>query len=95
MLGVEILLFLPALAANGVIRAPISKFSDATGTFYPWALFWRDEVLAGRAPFWNPYTFAGLTMVGEPQAHTFYPDHLLWLILQPETAFKLVFLAGR
>ena len=55
MLVVEALLFLPALIAPGIIRAPLPKISEATNNFYPWHVFWRDEVLAGRLPFWNPF----------------------------------------
>src|SRR5687768_15492783 len=81
---VELLCFLPSLLQAGVIRAPLPKISETTRLFYPWNIFWRDEVMAGRLPFWNPYMFAGLPMVAEPQTQTFYPGHLLWLVLTPE-----------
>ena len=92
MFVVEILAFLPALAAHGLIRAPLPKVSESTNLFFPWSLFWRDEVRAGRLPFWNPFAFAGMPMSAEPQAQTFYPAHLLSLALAPETAFTLLFL---
>jgi hypothetical protein len=92
VLLVDILCFLPALLQAGLIRVPLPKASESTGLFYPWNIFWRDEVSAGRLPFWNPFMFGGLPNVAEPQAQTFYPSHLLWLIFDPELAFKLAFL---
>jgi hypothetical protein len=92
VLVVEVLLFLPALIAPGIIRPPLPKISEATDLFYPWHLFWRDEVLAGRLPFWNPFMFAGMPHIGEPQTQTFYPAHALSLLFPADTAFKLLFL---
>src|SRR5262245_19157619 len=89
---VETLLFLPSLIAQGIIRSPLGKTSESTGLFYAWTIYWRDEILAGRAPFWNPFTFAGMPIAAEPQAHSFRPWRLLWLILAPEIAFKFSFL---
>jgi hypothetical protein len=91
-LAVEALLFLPSLLTAGIIRAPLPKSSESTGLFYAWQLFWRDEVAAGRPPFWNSFIFGGMPIVGEPQAHTFYPVHLLSLVAPPALAFKLSFL---
>ncbi len=92
VLLVDLLCFLPSLLQSGLIRVPLEKISEATRLFYPWNIFWRDEVLAGRLPFWNPFMFGGLPAVAEPQTQTFYPTHLLWLIFTPEFAFKLSFL---
>ena len=77
---------------RGIIRSALPKISEATSLFYPWHLFWRDEVLAGRLPFWNPFMFGGFPIVAEPQAQTFYPAHVLALVLAPDTAFTLNFL---
>src|SRR5688572_30570083 len=92
VLAIELLAFAPALSQQGIQRAPLPKVSDATDAMYPWRIFWRDEVSAGRAPLWNPFTFAGTTMAGEPQTQTFYPANVLWLWMPPGTAFKLTFL---
>jgi hypothetical protein len=92
VLAIEVLCFLPALFQTGIIRGPLPKISDSTRLFYPWNIFWRDEVSAGRWPFWNPFMFGGFPMAAEPQTQTFYPAHLLWLVLPPDLAFKLSFL---
>ena len=89
VLGLQILVFLPSLVTPGLIRAPLPKLSEATDQNYPWDMFWREEVRAGRAPFWNPYLFGGTPLIGEPQAQVFYPNHALGLVLPPEFAFKL------
>lgn len=88
VLALQLLVFLPSLVAPGVMRAPAAKVSEVTGQTFPWHEFWRDEVRAGRAPFWNPFLFAGTPMIGEPQAQTFYPGQLLWLALPAELAYK-------
>ncbi|HEX6323302.1 MAG TPA: hypothetical protein VFZ36_06220 [Vicinamibacterales bacterium] len=89
VLAIELLAFAPALSQPGVLRAPAAKASDGTGATYPWHVFWRDEVAAGRVPFWNPFVFAGMPAAGEPQMQTFYPANALWLTMPPELAFKL------
>ena len=91
VLAFEVLLFLPSLLQAGLIRGPLPKNNEATSFVYPWQIFWHDEVLAGRWPFWNPFIYGGWPIVGEPQAQTFYPSHLLWLVLAPDVAYKLSF----
>jgi hypothetical protein len=89
VLGLQLLVLLPGLISPGVMRAPASKVSEVTGQTFPWHEFWRDEVRAGRPPFWNPFIFAGTPMIGEPQAQLFYPGQLLWLALPAELAYKM------
>ncbi len=92
VLAAQLLLFLPALTSPGLIRAPLPKISEATSETYPWNIFWRDEVRAGRFPLWNSLSFGGTPFVGDPQAQTFYPSHALWLVMPPDLAFKLTLL---
>lgn len=76
---------------------------DFTYHFLPFSLFLRDELLAGRLPLWNPYTYAGHPFLADIQAAVFYPvsnvlllftfpwssaaDRLYWL--QAEAALHL------
>lgn len=90
--GVEIALFLPALLGQGLIRSPLPKISESTNLLYLWQMLWTDEVLAGRLPFWNSYTYGGMPTFADPNVFTFYPAHLLALVLSPERAFTAAFL---
>ncbi len=54
---------------------------DFTEHFLPFSLFQRAELLAGRLPLWNPYTFAGHPFLADVQAAVFYPLSNLFLLL--------------
>src|SRR5690606_30205998 len=49
--------------------------------FLPFSLFLRDELLAGRLPLWNPYTYAGHPFLADIQAAVFYPVSNVLLLL--------------
>ncbi len=46
---------------------------DFTQHFLPFSLFQRSEMLAGRLPLWNPYTYAGHPFLADVQAAVYYP----------------------
>ena len=46
---------------------------DFTDHFLPFSLFQRAEILSGRLPVWNPYTFSGHPFLADVQAAVFYP----------------------
>jgi len=54
---------------------------DFTDHFLPFSLFQRAELLAGRLPLWNPYTFSGHPFLADVQAAVFYPLSNLVLAL--------------
>ena len=54
---------------------------DFTDHFLPFHLFQRSELLAGRLPLWNPYTFSGHPFLADVQAAVFYPLSNLVLLL--------------
>src|SRR5512139_1122612 len=54
---------------------------DFTDHFLPFSLFQRAELLAGRLPLWNPYTYAGHPFLADVQAAVFYPLSNLVLLL--------------
>jgi hypothetical protein len=54
---------------------------DFTDHFLPFSLFQRSELLAGRLPLWNPYTFTGHPFLADVQAAVFYPISNLVMFL--------------
>jgi hypothetical protein len=46
---------------------------DFTHHFLPFSLFQQRELLAGRLPLWNPYTYSGHPFLADVQAAVFYP----------------------
>lgn len=57
---------------------------DFTNQFLHFHRLLRDELLAGRLPVWNPYTFAGHPYLADVQAAVFYPvSNLLLLLTAP------------
>ncbi|GIV77699.1 MAG: hypothetical protein KatS3mg050_2093 [Litorilinea sp.] len=66
--GLALLFFLPLLL--GLATFPDGDF---THHFLPFQLFQQRELLAGRLPLWNPYTYAGHPFLADVQAAVFYP----------------------
>jgi hypothetical protein len=68
---------------------------DFTHHFLPFSLFQQQELLAGRLPLWNPYTYSGHPFLADVQAAVFYPlSNLLLALTLPFTdpAARLYFL---
>src|SRR5690606_11982280 len=60
---------------------------DFTHHFLPFSLFLQDEVLAGRLPLWNPFTYGGHPVLADVQAAIFYPvSNILLGLTLPWTA---------
>ncbi len=57
---------------------------DAKATFLPQVQFLAQSVWRGEAPWWNPYVFAGLPQVADPQSMIFSPPFLLLALVNPE-----------
>lgn len=67
---------------SAVAHGPLPQrppYIDAAIAFHPWADVARSEVHAGHLPLWNPYEWAGTTLVGNLQSALFFP--LTWLLL--------------
>lgn len=43
--------------------------------------FWKEEILAGSLPLWNPYIFAGMPFLADPSHPVFSPFNLIYLIM--------------
>ena len=69
-----ILFYAPVL--SGVRTFPDGDF---THHFLPFSLFQQQEMLAGRLPVWNPYTYGGHPFLADVQAAVFYPISTLLL----------------
>ena len=54
---------------------------DFTHHFLPFSLFQQRELLAGRLPLWNPYTYSGHPFLADVQAAVFYPIGNLFILL--------------
>ena len=112
-LGSHVIALLAFLALISLFYAPVllgkRTFSagDFTDHFFPFSLFLRSELLAGRLPVWNPFTYGGHPFLADIQAGVFYPINLVFLglstpftsdaarlyFLQIEAIFQIV-LAG-
>ncbi len=74
--GFVLLLFYPLLFTNRVLAS-----GDILHYFYPYRAYASESLRAGRIPLWNPYIFAGVPFLANPQAAVLYPLHgpLMWL----------------
>ncbi len=70
----------PAVSGNPAMQ-------DVTFQIYPWLLYLRQEVRAGRWPFWNPHQFSGMTFWGNGQSAPLSPFHLLFAALPLQIGF--------
>ena len=77
-------LLLPALDPS------VQLFYRDTGrVFYPFKQFIAGELRALRAPFWDPWTESGTSILGQISPGLFHPGTLLYLVFPFELAFKL------
>jgi len=53
--------------------------NDLSNMFLQWLRFAASSIRQGQFPLWNPYLFAGLSFVANPQPALFYPP--MWLAL--------------
>src|SRR2546426_5707939 len=49
------------------------ELSDQAVQFHPWWTLIVDEVMMGRLPLWNPYSFCGSPLFANGQSGLFYP----------------------
>ncbi|MBK8047309.1 MAG: hypothetical protein IPK16_09410 [Anaerolineales bacterium] len=70
-----LLLALLAAVFYSPILLGIRTFPDGDFThhFLPFSLFQQQELLSGRLPVWNPYTYGGHPFLADVQAAVFYP----------------------
>ncbi len=66
-----------AAAALLLPGAVFLNFGDLFAYHYPLRHLVESSLEAGRLPFWNPYIFGGVPLLGDTQAALFYPVSLL------------------
>ncbi len=84
------LLILSVLAGFGKILISGESLSggDFLVYFYPLKRFILDHVVThGVLPLWNPYQFAGTSLIANMQASMFYPLGFLYYLMPPDLAY--------
>jgi hypothetical protein len=79
-----VIVMMPAAAAYFTGRVPEG---DALHQYLPYKSLAREAFRTGEAPLWNPYVFAGMPLLADPQNSLLYPAHLLFLVLPLPIAF--------
>ena len=74
-------LYLPHLLTGDTLPA-----RDVAATQLPWRTVWREQVLAGSPPLWDPYSNGGRPLLANPNTMAVYPGTLLFLLRSPECA---------
>jgi len=74
-------LYLPHLLTGDTLPA-----RDIAATQLPWRTVWREQVLSGSPPLWDPYSNGGRPLLANPNTMAAYPGTLLFLVLPPEAA---------
>ncbi len=64
---------------NGLLGDPVMQF-------WPWRRLARQELLAGRLPFWNPHAFAGSPLLGNSQSAVFDPLAMPYYLAEHPTS---------
>ncbi len=63
---------------------------DAVRQQYPWKTFAASQWKKGEIPLWNPYAFAGYPQLANLQTGAFYPLNILFVLLDPKTAWTIL-----
>ncbi len=74
-------LYLPHLLVGDTLPA-----RDVGATQLPWRTVWREQLLSGSPPLWDPYSNGGRPLLANPNTMAAYPGTLLFLALPPEAA---------
>ncbi|MDD5309154.1 MAG: hypothetical protein PHU25_17715 [Deltaproteobacteria bacterium] len=82
-----LLVFGPALFGNVLILRDFEHWT------LPGRALWREAVLSGRLPEWNPYVGIGEPLLASPVQGVLYPGHLLLLLGPPWWSVPLCWLA--
>lgn len=85
-----LLLIFTALFFYPFLSGKVLYFGDNFSLIIPNLLFWKQSVLSGAFPLWNPYNFSGIPFAADPASMAFYPFNLLYLFLPMGFAFTLV-----
>ena len=78
------------LGADVLLRGHVFSGVDLVNYFLPTATFARPWLREGVLPLWNPMTFCGWPLVGDPQLRWLYPPNLLLTALPPAGGFTVL-----
>ncbi len=71
----------PYRGVVGEVRPRNPLTNDTVKLFLPWMQVAREELLHGRAPLWNPYSFSGYPLLGNGESAPFSPLFLATLFV--------------
>ncbi len=64
-------------------------FGDTLTQRVPSMVFWKQQILSGHMPLWNPYIFAGIPHLADLSTNTLSPTNFIYLIIpNPFTALS-------
>jgi hypothetical protein len=79
--------------SRGILDLLFYRGNDMTTQFLPDAQYFKDSILAGKFPVWNPWIMAGMPYLLDPQNFLWYPPNYLLLLMPLELGF-LILLVG-
>ena len=82
---------LPWKTANPGLAGDPAQQYDSVYQFYPWAHFFKESILEGRLPLWNPYNYLGAPFLANPQTALLFPLTWLHLFFPLPFSFTLIF----
>jgi hypothetical protein len=83
LVALTAIVFFPALSGD------LFDLRDFPRWTWPSRELWKQAVLAGRLPQWNPYVGLGVPTLAVPVHGTFYPFHVLLLVMSLGAVFTL------
>ena len=78
---------------RGIIDFLFYRGNDMTTQFLPDAQYFKDNIIFGKFPVWNPWIMAGMPYFLDPQNFLWYPPNYLLLLMPLELGF-LILLIG-
>ncbi len=69
------------------IRGARVPLLDVIQQYYPWRHFYKESILSGTIPLWNPYMFCGTPFLGNGISGVFYPLGVMFLLFDLPSAF--------
>ncbi len=90
LLVIAVIAFVQIVIGIGDANIELQAF-DYRALFSYQLDFYRESLLEGRLPLWNPHTFSGWPFLANPQSRVFYPTSLLyvWLAQPPALIIEL------
>ncbi len=77
--------FGPALLTGRIL-----PLDDLLYLFYPGYVYFREHVLQGELPLWNPHTGCGEPFMADVERGVFYPPHLIYLFIPTSVGIVLL-----